>query len=374
MAASGAVRGSHLGQPILHDIDGFAGGVHRRAELDDEQLELGEVVAVSSRHLSPIRRSIGAAVAKILLGSAQAATARARDRFHPKSRATLTSRMTTSATAVPGSSTSVVKTNDTRTMTVEATARTRIPARAPVSCRTRKCPTDTRPKTSSAITLPMDAIADRSNPTASTMASAAVTTRPVPDPTAEPPPHHRRELADRGHLLAQPGRRIEPGVGGPGGGEQRGDAHHPVAGAAERWFGGHGEGGSAGIDDLVDRQRAEHPQGHRDVDHGCDPQGQEQGARQLAGRVGEILGRERDDAESQEGEERQRHAGHDVAERRVAREGQQVGVHVGERRHREHGEDADHDDHDDRLGLGDGLRSGDVERWSSPPPPAPRRP
>ena len=37
-----------------------------------------------------------------------------------------------------------------------------------------------RPNTSSAITLPMEAIADRSNPTASTMASAAVITRPVP--------------------------------------------------------------------------------------------------------------------------------------------------------------------------------------------------
>ena len=56
----------------------------------------------------------------------QVATARARDRFHAMSRATLTSRMTTSATAVPGSSTSVVKTNETRTITVDATARTRI--------------------------------------------------------------------------------------------------------------------------------------------------------------------------------------------------------------------------------------------------------
>ena len=85
------------------------------------------------------------------------------------------------------------------------------------------------------------------------------------------------------------------------------------------------------------------------------PQGEEQGAGQLAGRVGEILGRERDDAESQEGEERQGDAGHDVAERRVLGERQQVGVHVGERRHREHGEDADHDDDDDGLGPGHGL-------------------
>ena len=35
----------------------------------------------------------------------------------------------------------------------------------------------------------------------------------------------------------------------------------------------------------------------------------------------------------------------------VAGEGQEVGVDVGQRRHREHREDAEHDDHDDGLGL-----------------------
>ena len=187
------------------------------------------------------------------------------------------------------------------------------------------------------------------------MAIAAVTTRPVP---ARPPslsPHHRGELSDRSHLVAEPGSRIETGVGGPGGGKQRGDAHHPVTGATERWLGGHGERRSAGLDDLVDRERAEHSQSDRDVHDGGDPQGEEQGAWQLAGRVGEVLGRERDDSEPQKGEERQRHAGHDVAERRVVGEGQQIRVHVGECRHGEHGEDADHDDNDDRLGPGDGL-------------------
>ena len=96
------------------------------------------------------------------------------------------------------------------------------------------------------------------------------------------------------------------------------------------------------------------------------PERQEHGARQLARRVGEVLGGERDDAEAQEGEERQGDAGHDVAERRVAGEGEEVGVEVGERRHREHGEDADHDDDDDGLGPGHGLRPDDVERRSSP--------
>ena len=55
----------------------------------------------------------------------QPAIAPARARFHPAS-SQRDSRMTTSAMAVPGSSTSVVNTKDTSTITVEATARTRI--------------------------------------------------------------------------------------------------------------------------------------------------------------------------------------------------------------------------------------------------------
>ena len=68
------------------------------------------------------------------------------------------------------------------------------------------------------------------------------------------------------------------------------------------------------------------------------------------------------DAEAEEREERQRDAGDDVPQRRVAGEGQQIEVDVGQRRHREHGEDADDDDDDDRLGPGDRLRADDVEQ------------
>ena len=57
----------------------------------------------------------------------------------------------------------------------------------------------------------------------------------------------------------------------------------------------------------------------------------------------------------------QRDAGHDVAERRVAREGEEIGIEVGERRHGEHGEDADHDDDDDGLGPRHGSRPDDVD-------------
>ena len=74
--------------------------------------------------------------------------------------------------------------------------------------------------------------------------------------------------------------------------------------------------------------------------------------RQLPGRVGQILGGERDDTESEKREEGQRDARHDVGDSGVAREREQVQVEVGEGGDGEHREDPDDDDHDH------GLRSG----------------
>ena len=105
-------------------------------------------------------------------------------------------------------------------------------------------------KISNAAALPMEAMAVRLNPTASSTAPAAVISSPTGTRFAEPAPHQRRELPARGELFAQAGGRVEPAVGGAGGGEQSRDAHQPVAGLAEAGLGRHRERGSARGNDL----------------------------------------------------------------------------------------------------------------------------
>ena len=173
--------------------------------------------------------------------------------------------------------------------------------------------------------------------------------QPVRGPPAGLARHHRRELSRLGQPLGQPLGRVQARVGGPGGGEQRGDGHQPVARPAQRGLGGHRDRGPAGGDHLVHRERAEHAQRDGDVDDRGDPQRQEHRLGQLAGRLGQVLGGEGDDAEAQEGEEGQRHAGDDVLERRVPGERQQRRVNVHERDHREEGQDPQHHVDDHRL-------------------------
>ena len=101
---------------------------------------------------------------------------------------------------------------------------------------------------------------------------------------------------------------------------------------------------------------------HGHVDHHRDAQGEVDGLGQLARRVGQVAGGEGDHAEAEEGEEGQRDARDDVAERRVARERQQVRVQVGQGRDREHREDPDHHDDHDGLCSSNDLRAQDVQR------------
>ena len=110
-----------------------------------------------------------------------------RMRFHPTSSATASSTMTPSATAVAGPSANVVaaKVNSTTTVLVIATLNTSL--LAPVSPRTRKWAAVISVNTSSAMALPIEAIELRSNPTASTIATAAV----ISSPAGARPPNRR---------------------------------------------------------------------------------------------------------------------------------------------------------------------------------------
>ena len=81
----------------------------------------------------------------------------------------------------------------------------------------------------------------------------AVTSEAGGHPAAEPATEDRRELADRGHLLAEPAGRVEPGVGRTGRGEERRHRHHPVAGPTQHRFGGDRQRRPAGVDHLVRR-------------------------------------------------------------------------------------------------------------------------
>ena len=267
------------------------------------------------------------------------------------------SRMATNATAVPGSSTSVVSANATSTMTVVRLASSSSHVRAPVSCRIRRCPKVTRVNTTSATALPMEAIALRSKETARTIAPAAVTRMPM----GARPPTRRPIRGGNWPIVAicsgETCRRVQPRVGRAGGGEERRDRHQPVAGRTEHRLGSDGECGAPRVDHLVDGQRPEHAERDRDVHDRRDAERQVDRPGQLAVRVGEVLGREGDDTEAEEGEEGQRDAGHDVAQRGIPREREQVEVQVRQRRDREHDEDPD-DDHDHHgLGTGDDLRA-----------------
>ena len=87
--------------------------------------------------------------------------------------------MATSASAVAGSFTNVVtqKTNSVPRVAINAITRTI--TLAPVSRYSRKWPIVTVENTISATALPIEAIAVRSNPTTSTEAKAAMTSRPT---------------------------------------------------------------------------------------------------------------------------------------------------------------------------------------------------
>ena len=226
--------------------------------------------------------------------------------------------MTTSATIEAGSWMSVVKMKVTRTTADAAIASTRTAVRAPVSDRTRKCASGHEPKTSRATALPIEAIAFRSKPMARTRPGAAATRSPTDTRLGDPAAQQRRELAVCGELVAEPDGGVEPGVGGPGGGEQGGHAHEQVARVAEGGLGGHGERGAAGGDHLLDGQGAEDTERDGDVDDGGDAEREVHRAGQLTGRFAEVLRGEGDDAEAEEGEEGQGDAGDDVAQRRVA--------------------------------------------------------
>jgi hypothetical protein len=84
-------------------------------------------------------------------------------------------------------------------------------------------------------------------------------------PAADPAAEQGWERAVGGELVAESDGGVEAGVGGPGRGEQGGDAHEQVARVTEGGLGGHRERGPAGGDHVLDGQGAEHAQGDGDV-------------------------------------------------------------------------------------------------------------
>ena len=125
-------------------------------------------LASDSSAVAPPRRDGDRECALLLHGFAAFVLAASRRRFQPKSRLKLSSKIITSVTADAGSPIKVVKTNVKKARPVVTTPSTRTLTRAPVSERTRKCPTVTRKKMSNAAALPMEAMAVKLNPTAST--------------------------------------------------------------------------------------------------------------------------------------------------------------------------------------------------------------
>ena len=135
--------------------------------------------------------------------------------------ATLSSRMASSVTTEAGSWMRVVNTKVTSTTPAEAMASDRTAALAPVSARTRKCAAVMNVKISRATALPIEAIASRLKNDGQHHARRRLDQQPGRRPPAEPARHERRELPRLRQSLGQPGRRVQPGVGGAGGGEQR---------------------------------------------------------------------------------------------------------------------------------------------------------
>ena len=174
--------------------------------------------------------------------------------------------------------------------------------------------------------------------------------------------HDRRELARRGQVLRQPGCGVEPGVRRSGCGEQRRDDHQPEAGITQDRLGGDSDRRRPGGDDVGHAHGPEHAQGHRHVDGRGQPDRDRHGPRQLARRVGQILGGERHHAEAEEGEERQGDAGHDVTDARITGRRESREVRVQHRDHREEREDAHHHEDDDALDPRHERRTGDVQQ------------
>ena len=124
----------------------------------------------------------------------------------------------------------------------------------------------------------------------------------------------------RGEVVGQAGRRVEAGVRGTGRREQRRDGHQPVAGLAEHGLGRDRDRRRPGRDDLGHRQRPEHADARRRCrSPSAIPIAIAIARGSWCDRVGEVLRGEGDDAEAEEGEERQRDAGHDVADARIRR-------------------------------------------------------
>ena len=135
----------------------------------------------------------------------------------------------------------------------------------------------------------------------------------------------RWELPDLGQLGGQPGGGVERRVDRGRRGQQGGDRHHHEARLAECRAGGLGDRGLAVALDLLDGERAEHAECDQHVGRGRHAERDVHRLRELARRVAKVADRERDHAEAEVGEERQRDAGDDVRQRRVAAEREQVG-------------------------------------------------
>ena len=113
--------------------------------------------------------------------------------------------------------------------------------------------------------------------------------------------------------------------------------------------------------DLVDRERSEDAERDQHVGRARHAKREVHRRRQLARRIAQVACRERDHAEAQVGEERQRDARDDVRQRRIAAERQQVQVDVDDRHADEDGEDGEQDDDDQRLRPVDDPRADQVD-------------
>ena len=167
------------------------------------------------------------------------------------------------ATAVPGSSTRVVRAKVVSTVTVLTIATTSIAeVGARLSVDPEVCRGDEREDEQ------RDRAADRGD-RAQVEADreddrgGGGQGEPGGQSTAEPATHERRELPDLGHLLAETACRVEAGVRRARGREQRRHAHEPVPGAPEDRLRRDRDRGAAGGDHLVDREGAEHAERRR---------------------------------------------------------------------------------------------------------------
>ena len=180
-----------------------------------------------------------------------------------------------------------------------------------------------------------------------------------PEPCAAP--EEGRELAGPGQHRGEAARGVERGEDRGRGREHGGDRHDREPGVTERRPRRLGDRGLAVADHLGDGQRPEDADRDQHVQHGRDAERAVHGLRQLAGRVAEVAGGERDHAEAEVREEGEGDARDDVGEGRVPAEREQVEVDVDDRDRDEHREDAEEHDDDQRLGAIDDLRTDDVD-------------